>query len=72
MPEPSSLPNLDRDRCTDCGDCVSACPPNVLGLVAGHLEFLRPELCDYCGRCEEACAEEAISCPYDIVADATG
>ncbi len=69
MDERSSIPILDRDRCTNCGDCIPACAPGVFGLVAGRLEFLRPDLCDYCGRCEEACDEEAISCPYDIVPD---
>jgi ferredoxin len=41
----------------------------VLSVVAERLEFVQPDRCDYCGECEEACGEEAISCPYDIVPD---
>jgi ferredoxin len=70
MAESPRLPILDRARCTGCGDCVPVCAPGVLALVAGHPEFVKPELCDYCGECETACREDAISCPYDIVLDA--
>lgn len=72
MAQVSSLPVLDRARCTDCGDCVPVCAPGVLALVDGRLEFVRPERCDYCGECEAICSEDAISCPYDIVVDADG
>lgn len=70
MAERPSLPVLDRGKCTDCGDCVPACPHGVLALVAARLEFARPDSCDYCGECEAICSEDAISCPYDIVSDA--
>jgi NAD-dependent dihydropyrimidine dehydrogenase PreA subunit len=72
MAERSSLPVLDRTRCTDCGDCVRVCPHGVLALVIGRLGFVKPDSCDYCGECEAACGEDAISCPYDIVSDTEG
>jgi MinD superfamily P-loop ATPase len=67
--ERPSLPVLDRARCTNCGDCVPVCAPGALAVVAGHLEFVKPDFCDYCGECEAVCGEDAISCPYDIVID---
>jgi ferredoxin-type protein NapF len=27
-----SLPSLDEDRCTGCGDCVPTCPVGAIGL----------------------------------------
>jgi len=72
MVEWSSLPALDRARCTACGDCIPVCAPGVLALVGGRLEFVKPDSCDYCGECEGICSEGAISCPYDIVFDANG
>ena len=69
MEEPPSLPILDRTRCTACGDCAPVCVPGALALVAGRLEFVKPDLCDYCGECEAVCDEDAISCPYEIVPD---
>jgi len=72
MSEWTSLPVLDRARCTACGDCAPVCAPGVIALVGGRLEFVKPNACDYCGECEAACSEDAISCPYDIVLDAKG
>jgi ferredoxin len=72
MAEPPALPALDAAKCTGCGDCVAVCPPGVLGFVGERPQLVRPERCDYCSRCEAVCAEEAISCPYDIVLDSNG
>ena len=72
MEQVSSLPLLDRARCTGCGDCIPVCAPGVLALVDGRLEFVKPDSCDYCGECEAICAEGAISCPYDIVPEGNG
>lgn len=50
--------NIDRDKCTACGDCIKACP--------GDIPHLHPEenyilICDLCGeedpQCVEACQE---------------
>lgn len=61
------------DRCTSCGDCITACPQNVLVAARGGL----PELdfshsyCTFCGECEKSCQPNAITttAPYYIKAD---
>lgn len=61
------LPELLPDRCHGCGACVVACPGQVLVVRDNHAWLANPAACDYCGRCEEACAHEAIRCPYEVV-----
>ncbi|MCX9013057.1 MAG: 4Fe-4S dicluster domain-containing protein [Candidatus Methanoperedens sp.] len=56
-------PQLLSDKCTYCGECVSACPPGVISLKEGNSE---KELtlsycgCIFCGRCEEVCSYGAV------------
>jgi hydrogenase-4 component H len=56
-------PELSGDKCTYCGDCVSACPPGVISLekVNGE-ETLTLSYCGciFCGRCEEVCPYGAV------------
>jgi len=59
--------DIDKDKCTACGDCVDECP-NMLLKVVGfkfiinhkHVKVVRPEDCIGCLSCEEACSEGAI------------
>ena len=54
---------IDRERCTQCGACIRACPLQAAdGRVAGK-RF--PADCFSCARCLRACPEDAIS--YGIV-----
>ena len=45
------------DACTGCGDCVRACPEQVLVRGAGGLPVFEPALgeCSFCGECASAC-----------------
>ena len=47
------------DACTGCGDCVRACPPQVLVRGAGGLPVFEPAQgeCTFCGECSAACPE---------------
>lgn len=61
------------DACTRCGDCLAACPEQIL--VAGDGGF--PEIdfsrggCSFCGKCEATCAAGALfrdASPWSIFA----
>ncbi|QDW67187.1 ferredoxin-type protein NapF [Luteimonas granuli] len=51
------------DACTGCGDCVTACPENVLHLGGGRLPEFDPGRgeCTFCGDCASACAAPAFN-----------
>jgi NAD-dependent dihydropyrimidine dehydrogenase PreA subunit len=54
---------IDRERCTDCGSCIRACPVEAAkGRVAGKLF---PADCFSCARCLRVCPEDAIT--YGVV-----
>jgi ferredoxin len=61
------LPLINKDVCTGCGDCVTGCPTNALGLIAGTAALVAPLACTYCADCETVCPVEAIALPYQIV-----
>lgn len=54
------------DACTGCGDCVRACPQDVLMLGEGGLPAFDPARgeCTFCGDCAAACGEQAFD-PVD-------
>ncbi len=75
---PWSLPEAGFiDRCTRCGDCISACPQRILQKGRGgfpQVEFSRGE-CLFCGACVQACTpgvlleerfQDAASRPWSI------
>ena len=49
---------VDEDRCTDCGDCVKACPRDVFAIEEGKLRVVDVNACTICGECEKACPVE--------------
>jgi ferredoxin len=80
METASSLPHVNRSRCTLCGACVQACPCGAIELTEEGPVFHCAEVCSpdgLCPRggvcwlvCEEACPEGAIECPFEIVLEA--
>ena len=50
---------IDLDKCTGCGECVTACPFGLLEVVDDKVRL--EEGCTLCGACQEACAFEAIT-----------
>lgn len=60
------MPEIDRERCTACGDCIEACPEHALALQPETGIALDEESCAYCGDCEEVCPHGAIRLPYEI------
>jgi ferredoxin len=61
------LPRIDRARCVGSGHCITGCPTGALGWQDGKAALLYPDLCSYCGICEEVCPVGAIELPYLIV-----
>jgi len=51
---------IDKSRCTGCLDCTSAC--RMLALTPAEVDSgrIKSSLCVRCGRCIEACSEDAI------------
>jgi NAD-dependent dihydropyrimidine dehydrogenase PreA subunit len=66
MPDTTWLPTIDRETCTGCGDCITACPVDALGKVAGKADLIKPEACTYCTVCEDICPVNAIGLPFLI------
>ncbi|CAM3921704.1 Ferredoxin [Pseudomonas reidholzensis] len=49
------------DRCSGCGECVAACPSDVLALGSeGHPVIARQAECQTCFMCELYCASDAL------------
>lgn len=56
-------PVFDPDKCTFCGECAGACPPEVIRLCEENNEKILSITCCgciFCGRCEEVCAYGAV------------
>jgi formate hydrogenlyase subunit 6/NADH:ubiquinone oxidoreductase subunit I len=61
-----ALPQIDFERCTLCGSCVSACSAGALELGAQGPHFAAPQNCTYCAECEALCPTGAITCTFTI------
>lgn len=52
---------IDEDKCTGCGLCVSACHEGAIGMVNGKAKLMRDDYCDGLGDCLPACPTGAIT-----------
>lgn len=62
-----AIPEIDSEKCTECGDCVEQCPTNAVELIDSAAVIVRPEDCNYCTDCEAFCPSGAIRCPFEII-----
>jgi NAD-dependent dihydropyrimidine dehydrogenase PreA subunit len=53
--------NIDQEKCTGCGVCVSGCPEGALQVIDGKARLVGDLLCDGLGACIQGCPENAIS-----------
>ncbi len=53
--------SLDRERCIDCGACISVCPTRALKFSKEWEVMLDENRCVYCKLCTEACPMRALS-----------
>ncbi|MFO8050940.1 MAG: 4Fe-4S binding protein [Thermoplasmatota archaeon] len=51
---------IDHDKCTGSGECVQACPMNILELEDDRSTCTDITKCISCCACYNACPEEAI------------
>ena len=52
--------NLDIDKCTGCGMCVTVCPHAVFELNNGKSFIRDRDECMECGACQSNCPVDAI------------
>ena len=57
------------DRCTRCGECIKACPLNIIHEGRGKFPVLDFSVsgCDFCRECVAVCAPKALN--YDSTID---
>jgi len=52
---------IDEDKCTGCGECITGCPEGALQVIDGKARLVGDLLCDGLGACLMTCPEDAIS-----------
>lgn len=57
-PLPPGVTPASVEACTGCGDCITACPENILDIRQGRVavDFDRGE-CTFCDACADICEE---------------
>ncbi|MDO5555004.1 MAG: 4Fe-4S binding protein [Planctomycetia bacterium] len=50
---------VDKDKCTGCGECKSACPCDAIEIVDGKAQV--NDDCAGCGVCADTCPSGAIT-----------
>ncbi len=53
--------HIDKETCTGCGLCITACHEGALALIDGKAQLVRDDYCDGLGNCLPACPTGAIS-----------
>jgi len=52
-------------KCTNCNECVDACPVNILKATKDKITVTDKKECTLCSSCMEACEEDAITVTGD-------
>lgn len=52
---------IDEEKCTGCGECVTACAEGALVIIDGKARVVREEFCDGLGACLGECPEGALT-----------
>jgi heterodisulfide reductase subunit A2 len=70
-----AVAEVDRDKCSGCGECILACPYKAIERVEGKAQ-VNIALCKGCGTCVGACLAKAITAHHftdqEIVAEIEG
>jgi NAD-dependent dihydropyrimidine dehydrogenase PreA subunit len=52
---------LDPEKCTGCGMCLTVCPHGVFGMNNGCARIQNRDACMECGACSRNCPAEAVT-----------
>jgi ferredoxin len=68
------MPWINKEMCTGCELCVQVCPVKAIALGDDNLAFIDDNLCIRCGKCHDACAQQAVRhdserIPQDVAAN---
>jgi heterodisulfide reductase subunit A len=55
-----AVAEVDRDKCSGCGECILVCPYHAIERVEGKAQ-VNVALCKGCGTCVGACLAKAIT-----------
>jgi len=61
--EQKNVVEYDRDKCVDCGACISLCPTKAYSFDANKKLVYDEEKCVLCRICIDACPRRALSAP---------
>ncbi|WXG45489.1 MAG: DNA-directed RNA polymerase subunit D [Candidatus Atabeyarchaeum deiterrae] len=56
---------LNKEKCEKCGDCVEACPRNIIQMKGDTIEFVNELSCSLCRTCEEVCRYDSVKVRWD-------
>lgn len=55
------LPELIKEKCTECGKCADRCPTKAIKLAQPDFWTIDAKRCLFCGYCEDVCDTGALS-----------
>ncbi|MBN2129716.1 MAG: 4Fe-4S binding protein [Sedimentisphaerales bacterium] len=56
-----NIVKIDEDKCTGCGQCVTACAEGAIQIIDGKARLVSDSYCDGLGACLGHCPEDAIT-----------
>ena len=63
----AEMPQIDQEKCTGCGLCISVCLCQALVMSQNVVTVIETDDCGWCLQCEAACPTGAIVLPFEIV-----